>query len=253
MNSLYDYPEVYDQILCHDPKTVAQETNSIVGLLNRHGITHGRILELACGTCSHSIALAKKGFQVTGVDRSSRMLEWARSKAAANGVDIELYNRDVVEFDLGGRFDRVIFMSETFPLITEYPDIRSHFAAVRRHLREAGLYIVDVDAHRHGVGTKYQAWGRRNERIHGGTVEIWNETFTGDWVKGTSRMIMHCRIHFHGRTYETSDEWTIRVDTPWNLEVLIECLPSWTLDGFYSWKDLSEEISEEEHYFMVVR
>ena len=253
MKNLYDFPKVYDQILCHDPKTVAQEVKAIVGLLKRHDITHGRVLELACGTCSHSIALAKQGFEVVGLDLSPEMLDFARPKAAANGVSIDVHQGNVVDFDLGQQFDCVIFMSETFPLITEYDDIRSHFGAVRRHLCERGIYIVDVDAHKHGVGTEYEVWGRRTEDIDGGTVDIWHESFPGDWVKGTSHMIMHCRIHLHGRAYETSDEWRIRVDAPWNLSVLVECLPGWCVDGFFSWRDLSQEVAEEEHYFMVLR
>jgi len=253
MKSLYDFPKIYDQVLCHDAETVAQEVESVIGLLRIHGMNRGSILELACGTCSHSIALATAGFEVAGLDLSRQMLDGARERASAAGVDIDLHQGNIIDFDLNQQYDCVILMSETFPLITGHTDIKSHFAAVRRHLRKGGIYVIDVDAHRHGVGTKYEVWGRKTHQIDGGTVEVWHESFPGDWVEGTSRMIMHCRIDLDGQTHETSDEWILRVDNPWNLRVLVESLPDWSLEGFFSWRDLSRDISEEKHYFMVVR
>ena len=41
-------------------------------------------------------------------------------------------------------------------------------------------------------------------------------------------------------------------DSPWNLAVLVKSLPDWSLTGFFSWRDLSQNIADEEHYFMVV-
>ena len=180
--SLYDFPEVYDQILCHDAETVDREVKTIVDLLGTHGITGGRILELACGTCVHSIALARARFECVGLDLSERMLECAKRTASTARVNIELHKEDIIDFDLRQEFDCVIFMSETFPLIAGHKDVKSHFAAVRRHLRDGGLYIIDIDSHKHGVGTKCEEWGRRTVKIEGGTVDIWNESFPGDWV-----------------------------------------------------------------------
>lgn len=252
MSSIYDFPEIFDQVLCHSPEEVQKEVDAIISLLKQRGMTSGQILELACGTCAHSLQLAKMGFEVEGIDQATTMLEGARKKAIKNGVQLELHEGDIIDFDIGKQFDSVIFMSETFPFITDFEDIKSHFRAVRRHLREGGIYIIDIDCHKYGVETEYQIWDQRTVQIDGGSVDIWHEIFPGDWVKGTSRMIMHCRIYFDGRTFETSDEWIMRVDTPWNLSVMVEALEDWSLQGFYSWKDLSSDISKEEHYFMVV-
>jgi SAM-dependent methyltransferase len=253
MKSLYDFPEIYDQILCHDPSVVAQEATSIVELLRREGVESGSVLELACGTCAHAVELATRGFNCSGIDLSQAMLEGARRRASRAGVELDLRSANVIDFEWTDPVDAVIFMSETFPLITEFADIKSHFAAVRRALRPGGLYIVDIDAHRHGVGDKHEVWGERTVAIKGGEVEIWHESFPGDWVQGTTRTKMHCRIKLGGATYETQDEWVSRVDSPWNLRVLIESLGGWSVEGFYSWRDLSPEIQNERHCFMVLK
>jgi SAM-dependent methyltransferase len=159
MKSLYDFPDIYDQILCHDPGVVAQEVDTIVALLQRHGILSGRVLELACGTCAHSVELAGRGFACSGLDLSPAMLQGARARALRASVELDLRQANVLDFSQPATVDAVIFMSETFPLITRDDELRSHFTAVRRALRPGGLYIVDVDAHRHGVGDKYEVWG----------------------------------------------------------------------------------------------
>ena len=253
MGSIYNFPDIYDAVLQRSPEVIEAEVASIRKLLADRGITKGRILELACGACPHGIRLARQGFSVTGIDRSRQMLDAARQRAALAGVELDLVEGDVVDFSLDtASFDCAIFMFETFPLITEYDDIVRHFRAVRRHLKRGGIYIIDIDAHRHGVGTSYRVWGQKTIPLENGSVEVWHEDFPGDWVRGTSHLVMHCRILLGTALHETADEWKIRVDSPWNLAVLVNSLPDWSLTGFFSWRDLSKEIEKEEHYFMVV-
>ncbi len=177
----------------------------------------------------------------------------SKARALRAGVELDLRSANVIDFECAEPVDAAIFMSETFPLIIEYDDLRSHFAAVRRVLRLGGLYIVDIDAHRHGVGTKYEVWGERTVVVEGGEVEIWHESFPGDWVQGIAHIKMHCRIKLADGVHETADEWVLRVDSPSNLRVLVESLDDWSVDGFYSWRDCSQELQEERHCFMVLK
>lgn len=252
--SIYDFPDVYDAVLRRPVGEINYEVRSVVSLLKRREVLSGRILELACGTCTHGILLAQAGFQVAGMDMSRTMLDGARDRAEASNVSLELFEGDWTNFRLDTEpFDAVLFMSETFPLITEYEDIVSHFCSVRRHLKPDGIYIVDVDVNRRGINTESAMWGKRTVPFRDGSIEIWNEDFPGDWVRGTNRMVMHCRFHVGEAVVETADEWVIRNDSPWNLSVLILSLgKDWSLDGFYSWRDLDTDISDEAHYLMVV-
>ena len=43
------------------------------------------ILDLGCGTGNHDLPLARRGYEVTGLDRSQAMLVQARKKAIAAG------------------------------------------------------------------------------------------------------------------------------------------------------------------------
>jgi SAM-dependent methyltransferase len=251
MKSLYDFPEIYDLVLERDEGVVEQEVDAIVALLAQHGIEDGKVLELACGACAHGIELTRRGWKVVGIDRAPAMLSEAQRRAARAGVQIQAVEADVVDFDLGASFDAAIFMFETFPLLTAWDDIASHFAAVRRHLTPGGAYVIDIDAMRAGIRSGSGEWGRRTITLPNGEVETWCEDIPGDWVEGINRMALHCRLALGSEVCETRDEWHIRAWSPWDLALLGRALDGWRLDGFYDWRDLNTEIADVDHYLAV--
>lgn len=50
-----------------------------------------RVLDTACGTGHHAIALARLGYQVVGADLSAFMVERARENASVAGVDVTFH------------------------------------------------------------------------------------------------------------------------------------------------------------------
>lgn len=56
----------------------------------------GRALDLGCGSGTSSLALAKAGWQVTGIDFVPRAVAIARQKAAKQGLSVDFRVGDVV-------------------------------------------------------------------------------------------------------------------------------------------------------------
>jgi 2-polyprenyl-3-methyl-5-hydroxy-6-metoxy-1,4-benzoquinol methylase len=77
-----------------------------------------KILDLGCGTGRHSVELAGRGYDMTGVDLSESMLKKAREKAAAAGLKIRFEKHDARKLPFSAEFDAVIMLCEgAFPLM----------------------------------------------------------------------------------------------------------------------------------------
>ena len=72
------------------------------------------VLDLCCGPGRCSIALAKKGFTVTGVDRTKFLLDKARTRARAADLKIEWVQADMRDFVRPNSFDLVLSMFKSF-------------------------------------------------------------------------------------------------------------------------------------------
>jgi SAM-dependent methyltransferase len=76
----------------------------------------GRALDIGTGSAIWGIELAKRGWQVTGVDFVEKALDRARARIQAVGVDMKLVNGDVTrlsEAEVGSGF-RLILDTGTF-------------------------------------------------------------------------------------------------------------------------------------------
>jgi SAM-dependent methyltransferase len=70
--------------------------------------TRGRALDLGCGEGVYAVWLARQGFDVVGIDFVPAAIEAARARAVSAGVDVELRQGDVAEYDAPAPFDVVL-------------------------------------------------------------------------------------------------------------------------------------------------
>ena len=91
---IFDKFAIYYDLIYHD-KSYVKEVNFIVKTLKKYGKKNiQNILDIGCGTGSHSVLLAKKGFSITGIDRSKQALDIAREKFNANNQKGEFLIKD---------------------------------------------------------------------------------------------------------------------------------------------------------------
>jgi ubiquinone/menaquinone biosynthesis C-methylase UbiE len=92
-----------------------------------------RILDIGCGTGRHTVALAQRGYRMTGVDLSAAMLAQAQARAAQAGVDIAWVHGDATRVDFPAQFDAVLCLCEgAFGLLGAGDDALGHPLAVLR-------------------------------------------------------------------------------------------------------------------------
>ena len=81
----------------------------LVDLVESSRIKPCRAIDLGCGTGRHSIFLAQRGFEVTGVDFSKAAIEKARIRAEAAEVKVDLVVDDLTDLrQVEGTFDFLV-------------------------------------------------------------------------------------------------------------------------------------------------
>lgn len=70
-------------------------------------IKDAKVLELGCGTGRLTIPLAKNGYNITGVDFTSSMLQKAKAKTTKAGLNIEFIEADMRTLSLSEKFDLI--------------------------------------------------------------------------------------------------------------------------------------------------
>ncbi|MFH1652210.1 MAG: class I SAM-dependent methyltransferase, partial [Chloroflexota bacterium] len=119
------------------------EVDGIISLL---GISPGmHILDLGCGPGRHSLELARRGFRVTGVDRTRVYLDEASQRAAVAGLDIEFVHEDMRSFYREGVFDAAINMLTSFSYFEDPEEDRQVVANVYRSLKPGGVFLLETN------------------------------------------------------------------------------------------------------------
>jgi SAM-dependent methyltransferase len=91
------------------------------------------VLDMGCGTGRHAVALARRGYRVTGVDIAAGMLAEARKAAAAAGVTVEWIVADATQFTSPRRFDAALCLcGGAFGILNLEDDPLAHDLAVLR-------------------------------------------------------------------------------------------------------------------------
>ena len=81
------------------------------------------ILDVGCGTGRHSLELSRRGYKVTGIDISSKMLHEARTVAKNENLDAIFIQADAMQFSLHKKFDIALCLCEgAFGLLDESDD-----------------------------------------------------------------------------------------------------------------------------------
>ncbi|MDI6891226.1 MAG: class I SAM-dependent methyltransferase [Thermodesulfovibrionales bacterium] len=135
------YATAYDAL--YQDKDYEKECDFIEAIFKKYKCKPKTILDLGCGTGGHALILAKRGYKVTGIDRSSSMLEIARKKAEWAGLVIEFIEGDITGVSLNRKFDAVISMFAVMSYQTTNDAIAKVCKLAKESLVPGGLFIFD--------------------------------------------------------------------------------------------------------------
>lgn len=102
-----------------------------------------KILELCCGTGRLTIPISKDGYNISGVDYTSSMLEQAKVKASQAGLKINFIEADIRTLNLQEKFDLIFISFNSIHHLYKNEDLFAALKVVRNHLKEKGLFLLD--------------------------------------------------------------------------------------------------------------
>lgn len=143
MSQYSDFSNVYDLFMDNVPYD--EWADGIEEVLKENGIDDGLILDLGCGTGVLTEMMAKKGYDMIGVDSSEDMLIKAIEKKP-DDLDILYLNQDVSDFELYGTVRAVISTCDTLNYVTEDDELLSAFKLVNNYLEPDGIFVFDMNA-----------------------------------------------------------------------------------------------------------
>jgi SAM-dependent methyltransferase len=101
-------------------------------------------LDLCCGPGRCSVALAQRGFAVTGVDRTRFLLQKARARARAARVRVAWVESDMRDFVRPDGFHLALSLFTSFGYFDDKEQDRAVLRNVFRSLRPGGVFLIDV-------------------------------------------------------------------------------------------------------------
>ncbi|EHJ57298.1 hypothetical protein HMPREF9318_01099 [Streptococcus urinalis FB127-CNA-2] len=103
-----------------------------------------KLLEMACGTGIQSVRFSQAGFDVTGLDLSSEMLQVAKKRAKSANQSISFIEGNMLDLSQAGHYDFVTCYSDSICYMQDEVEVGDVFKEVYNALNEEGVFIFDV-------------------------------------------------------------------------------------------------------------
>ena len=120
----------------------------VMELYGRRGI----LLDIACGTGSLCMEMARLGYDVIGTDISESMLSAALDRKYDSGLDIQYLCQDMRKLDMYGTIDVTVCTLDSLNHLPSASDVARVFERVALLCEKDGLFIFDMNTpykHRH--------------------------------------------------------------------------------------------------------
>lgn len=169
MEAYTDFAEVYDELM--DDTPYEEWCDFLMGIFRRYGVDssgereektdvmsavseqtgknlrqeRNTVLDLGCGTGTLTELLARKGYDMIGVDNAEEMLRIAMDKRERSGLDILYLLQDMRELELYGTVGTVVSVCDSLNYLLAEEDIVQTFARVNNYLYPQGIFVFDFN------------------------------------------------------------------------------------------------------------
>lgn len=129
--------KVYDQLMLH--VDYDKWADGLEYQWRKQGIMPSQVLDAGCGTGSVLLPLAKRKYQMVGIDLSSEMLSVCQDKLLQENLSAILMEMDIRQIELPEKTDAVVCLCDTLNYMTKESDLERCFNGVSRVLNPGAV------------------------------------------------------------------------------------------------------------------
>ncbi len=205
MSSFDDIALAYDDAIDWN----ARLAREVPFLISRLGNPIGkRVLDLACGTGRHSVALALEGAKVVGIDNSSVMISKAKEHASSSGVSPEFFLGEMADFQTvsSEQYDLIICLGNSLALLDNLSILENVLSSVYNTLFDNGVFIAQILNFKEIHRTGFRFFPQKGGKMDTGEDVVFSRFFDHSDPPNSSTLVMSAQI-------KTNGEWTSRIST----------------------------------------
>jgi glycine/sarcosine N-methyltransferase len=181
-----------------------------------------RVLDAACGSGGHALALARWGYQVVGADVSSAMIALAQRKAAAAGLNVQFWVSDLAALpDAAGvipggqpagqvqdpslQFDAVLCLGNSLPHLLTQDELIAALRGMAGVLKSGGLVVLQNLNYDLRWQTQPRFFAAQGGTLDGQEVLVWR---FADYDQAAGRIAFHIALF-----RKKERDWGVQVHT----------------------------------------
>jgi SAM-dependent methyltransferase len=144
------------------------------------------VLDLCCGQGRHSLEMARRGLQVTAVDRTASYIAQACQHADAENLDIEFIQADMRQFQRESAFDGALMMYTSFGYFEDQAENQMVLSNLYQSLKAGGAVIIELM----GKEVLARIFEPRGWSEHNGLIFLQERRLDKDWSWIENRWII---------------------------------------------------------------
>lgn len=142
MSEWFDRSFREDYLIVYKHRNMEKAEQEVKAMIDWLELPKGaRVLDLCCGMGRHSLALARFGYDVTGIDLSDVLLAEARKKDEKD--EVRWIRGDMRELPFDREFDAVVNLFTSFGYFDREEDNARVIFELARVLKPGGRFVID--------------------------------------------------------------------------------------------------------------